>query len=81
MIIEKEDIATLDAIRNYTHVSKVQVITMQNFMSKYIENNIQICNYCPAQIKFAWNRIINWSNINSESIEAVRNGSNINQNK
>jgi len=72
-MIEREDIGTLDAIRKYTQVGKQQVATMQNFIVKYIDNSVHICGHCPAQIKFAWNRIINWSNINSEAIEAVRN--------
>ena len=72
-IIQKEDIATLDEIRGYKVVKKEQVTTMQNFIVKYVDNKVHICPHCPAQVKFAFNRIINWASKNSEAIEAVRN--------
>ncbi len=72
MIIEYQDIATLDLIRTYTRVGKHEVSIMANFMNKYIEKNVHICGHCEAQIKHAWNRIINWSSNNSEAIEQVR---------
>lgn len=73
MIIEKDDISTLDLIRKFQVVGNNEITLMQNFMTKYIDKNVIICRHCTAQIKHAWNKIINWANNNSEAIEAVRN--------
>ena len=72
-IIEKDDIVILDQIRNFKVVNKEQVAIMQNFIVKYVDASVHICGHCPAQIKFAFNRILNWSNKNSDAIEAIRN--------
>jgi hypothetical protein len=72
-VIEKGDIGTLDAIRNMKQVDNQQVVTMQNFMNKYIDSGVHICRHCSAQVRHAHNRIINWANNNSQAIETVRN--------
>lgn len=67
-----EDIETLDKIRRMTSIHSSQVATLNNFVNDFIEGGAHCCPHCPGQIKFFWNRILNWSNVNSEMIEALR---------
>lgn len=71
-IIEKGDIATLDAILRMKQVDNNGVITMQNFMNKYIDPGCHICRHCSAQIRHAHNRILTWEANNHAAIQAVR---------
>lgn len=78
-IIEKEDIVTLEYILSLKRISSGEVHIMQNFINKYIDNKCFICTTCPAQIRFAFNRIENWYNRNQQMILEVKNGKNPNK--
>lgn len=60
MIITTDDFNTLNDIMKYTNAGKTEIFTMQQFMRKYIDKNIMICQTCPAQIRFAYKRILSW---------------------
>ena len=58
--IYEEDRSKCLTIMNWKKVTKYEVGEMQRFMRKYIDPKCTICPHCPAQVKFAHNRIKNW---------------------
>jgi len=66
--ITLEDIEILEEILNYKKASTNEVVIMENFAKKYIDNKFNICRNCPAQIRFAHQRITSFYNINSSFI-------------
>jgi hypothetical protein len=60
MEMDKEGYDIYQEIKKLKSVSKDEVLMMQQFTKKYIDPKCTICSTCPAQIRFAFNRIINW---------------------
>jgi hypothetical protein len=60
--ILEEDLIKCKTIMSWKKVTKREVGEMQRFMRNYIDPKCTICPHCPAQVKFAHNRIINWWN-------------------
>jgi len=58
--IDKECIEIYKKIKLLKSVSKDEILMMELFTKKYIDPKCKICSTCPAQIRFAWNRILNW---------------------
>jgi hypothetical protein len=71
-VIEKGDIPILDNIVNMKKIDNQGIVTMENFMNKYIDCNIRVCRHCSAQIRHAHQRVVNWANHNAQAIDAVR---------
>lgn len=65
-----EDIQALEYILSLHTASSNDVVVMQNFMVKFIDNKTNICKGCPAQIRFAFNRIKLWAQANHDKIYA-----------
>ena len=58
--ITQETLDTFNYIKQLKKASKEDVLCMQQFTQKYIDHKCTVCPTCPAQIRFAYNRIINW---------------------
>jgi hypothetical protein len=58
--MDKEGIEIYREIKKLKSVSKDEVLMMEQFTKNYIDPKCKICSNCSAQIRFAYNRIINW---------------------
>tara|TARA_R110000803_G_scaffold75899_2_gene140255 strand:+ start:638 stop:928 length:291 start_codon:yes stop_codon:yes gene_type:complete len=67
--MDKEGVEQFREIKKWKNAGKKELDTMQRFTQDYIDPKCKICRTCPAQIRFAYNRIINWGNIHN--IEAI----------
>ncbi len=67
-----EDLKNLDNIKNYKAVTSAQVNTIQGFIRIYIDGSCSVCQTCPSQIRFAYQRLIGWANSNNTSLEQRR---------
>ncbi len=63
------DIRTVERIANLKVAGKSEVLMIQEFGRKYIDNKMKICNHCSGQIRFGWSRVKNFYNKNIEIIE------------
>jgi hypothetical protein len=62
-------------IKNLIGLNKMdshQVIDMERIIRKYIDSKCTICRHCPAQVKFAHKRLVNWWDLVGQNL-AVRN--------
>ena len=59
--IDKDGYETYQLIKVLKTASNEEVFMMEQFTKKYIDAKCTICRTCPAQIRFAFNRIINWA--------------------
>lgn len=71
--ITLEDISTLEEILKYSMIGPVERLAMQNFVRKFIDPHVEICGHCSAQLRFWHSQITQWSQINAEKIELVKN--------
>ncbi|CAA6810318.1 MAG: Unknown protein [uncultured Sulfurovum sp.] len=69
MEITKEDYLILQEILKYKKSDGKKTHTMEQFIQRNIDPKVKVCNYCPSQIRFAWNRIKNWYAKNKEAID------------
>lgn len=72
--IDKEGIEQYQKICNMKSVSRDDVQFLQDYTRKYIDPKCTICKKCKSQIRFAWNRIVNWgkqNNINNLAVNDI----------
>ena len=67
--ITLEDIKRVEIIANLRVASTSEVLMIQEFGRKYIDNKMTICKHCSGQIRFGWSRVKNFYNKNIEIIE------------
>jgi hypothetical protein len=58
--IMEVDYINIIKIINATKLDGNGVILMENLMIKYVDAKCKICRHCPAQVKFAHKRLVNW---------------------
>tara|TARA_R110002074_G_scaffold398021_1_gene589253 strand:- start:6 stop:356 length:351 start_codon:yes stop_codon:yes gene_type:complete len=63
------DIRTVERIANLKVAGRSEVLMIQEFGRKYIDNKMKICNHCSGQIRFGWSRVKNFYKKNKEIID------------
>lgn len=70
---EKLNLEELDLILSWKKVDKKQVRILQNFIIVNIDPTCTICESCGSQIRYAFERVKNWSERHKEEINQIRN--------
>ena len=73
MEFTQSDALTIEAIKGYTKVSKLEVSAMQSIANKFIDPKAHVCSHCPAQIRFWHKRICDFADANNEAIQNALN--------
>lgn len=69
----KEDLTTINELLSMKRMTSGDVVRLQNFMVVWIDNKINICQHCAAQIRHAHSILDGWYNINIENINKILN--------
>jgi hypothetical protein len=73
MTITLEEVYTLEEILNYKIIGPLERATMQNFVTKFIDQKANICGHCSAQLRFWHSQIVLWADANAQMINDVKN--------
>jgi NADH:ubiquinone oxidoreductase subunit F (NADH-binding) len=59
-----EDIEKIKAVVKWTKINSQQVKEIERLIRLYFDESCNVCTHCPAQIKYAYKRLIRWWNDN-----------------